>query len=104
MTASFFDASNAWFQYLSALSFTAAAVWAVVKFVHKRWVSTIAEQVNEIHKDNSAILAETKNNGGGSMRDAIDRIEKNQADMAEYIRRVDNALERHLGYHEALDK
>jgi len=93
-----FTWSNTWFNYLSAFFFTAGGIWAIIRFIHKHWVNNIAQEVKEIHEQT------TQFNGGGSMKDALKRIEDNQAELRDYIIKVDNALERHLGYHQGISK
>lgn len=97
LIASFFNASNAWFNYLSAFFFTMAAFWTILRSVHHFWVGKVADDIDQLRK-------ETQPNGGGSMRDSLDRIEQNQTAMLEYIMRVDKALEHHLGFHDGINE
>jgi hypothetical protein len=49
------------------------------------------------------IKHELRPNSGASLRDAIDRIEHAVTMTQSDIQRIDKALERHLGYHDATD-
>jgi hypothetical protein len=91
-------------QWLAAVIAIIASIWTVLKVAHRFWVKTIAEQVSDIQADNKAMLAETRNNGGSSMRDAIDRIEDNQKGMQSALTELGEGLARHLGYHEGINK
>lgn len=50
-----------------------------------------------------SIKHELTPNSGTSLRDAIDRIEHAVTMTQSDIQRIDKALERHLGYHDATD-
>jgi len=112
LAANFVNSSNFWFNYIAAIGFTAGTIWAIVAFIHKRFVKQITSLVAvEIDKDFtqkiadevSEIYHETRHNGGSSMKDALKRIEEQQEDLRRYIQKLDKALERHFGYHEGLE-
>lgn len=50
-----------------------------------------------------SIKHELTPNSGTSLRDAIDRIEEAVTMTKSDVQRIDKALERHLGYHDATD-
>jgi len=122
MNSSFINGSNFWFNYIAAIGFAAGTVWAVVTFVHRRFIKQVSTLVgreveNDLTKKISSevehIYKETTHNGGSSMKDAVRRLEENtekgfrkieeqQDDLRRYIVKLDKALERHFGYHEGL--
>ena len=87
------NTSNFWVQFLASLGFLGGFAWAVVRWIHNLLAKSVsdrlAEEIGEIKK-------QTVPNGGGSLRDAIDRIEK-KLDVLE------SEVIRHLGYHEVLE-
>ncbi len=87
------NTSNFWVQFLASLGFLGGFAWAVVRWIHNLLAKSVsdrlAEEIGEIKK-------QTVPNGGGSLRDAIDRIEK-KLDVLE------SEVIRHLGYHEGLE-
>ena len=85
-----------------SVGFLIGFIWGFAKLVvafnrwrHKRLARTVAE-------DLAAIRKETIPNGGSSLRDAIDRIEKNQGEMAQKVDAIQSALDRHLGFHQGI--
>jgi len=103
------NTSNFWVQFLASLGFLGGFAWAVVRWIHNLLAKSVSDRLAEwIHnllaKSVSDRLAEeigeikkqTVPNGGGSLRDAIDRIEK-KLDVLE------SEVIRHLGYHEGLE-
>jgi hypothetical protein len=122
------DSASVWFGLVSSVFFVAGGVWGFARFIHRRWVSSIADQVSEIHEETKNIRQETSNNGGGSMKDAVQKTEveivklqlshdNHQKEMRESLSRiegslrtlslhileVDRKLERHLGEHEGAE-
>lgn len=93
MIAITLNSSNFWVQFLASLGFLGGFVWAIVRWIHNLLAKSVsdrlAEEIGEIKK-------QTVPNGGGSLRDAIDRIEK-KLDVLE------SEVVRHLGYHEGLE-
>jgi len=87
------NTSNFWVQFLASLGFLGGFAWAIVRWIHNLLAKSVsdrlAEEIGEIKK-------QTVPNGGGSLRDAIDRIEK-KLDVLE------SEVIRHLGYHEGLE-
>ena len=87
------NTSNFWVQFLASLGFLGGFFWAIVRWIHNLLAKSVsdrlAEEIGEIKK-------QTVPNGGGSLRDAIDRIEK-KLDVLE------SEVIRHLGYHEGLE-
>ena len=122
--ASFIDGSNFWFNYIAGVGFASATIWAIVRFIHKRFIAQVSGLVGqEVNDDVNAkiaqeiehIYSETRHNGGSSMKDALKRVEENteqgfkkieeqQEDLRRYIVKLDKALERHFGYHEGHDE
>jgi biopolymer transport protein ExbB/TolQ len=127
LASNFINSSNFWFNYIAGIGFAGGFVWAVIAFIHRRWVRQITTIVgkevnqdidkkltNKIAKEVEHIYRETTHNGGTSMKDAIrrleantregfEKIEKQQEVLERYIQKLDKALERHFGYHEGLD-
>jgi len=93
MVAISLNSSNFWVQFLASLGFLGGFAWAIVRWIHNLLAKSVsdrlAEEIGEIKK-------QTVPNGGGSLRDAIDRIEK-KLDVLE------SEVIRHLGYHEGLE-
>jgi len=81
--------SQYWY-FGEAVVTVAAGAFAVWRVIHNILKNSISDRLNEIK-------AQTVPNGGGSLRDAVDRIEKK---LDTTIRELD----RHLGYHEAIEK
>jgi biopolymer transport protein ExbB/TolQ len=124
LSASIIDTSNFWFNYIAGVGFAAGTVWAVIAFVHRRFIRQVSNLVGKevkndlaqkISKEVEHIYKETTHNGGSSMKDAVSRLEKRQSEgfekidkqiesMERYIQKLDKAIERHLGYHEGHDE
>jgi hypothetical protein len=81
-----------------------SSLWGVVRLVGKHVVKSASEQsgIGELKEQLENISAQYRNNGGSSMRDAIDRIEESQRHIRADVLRIDKGLERHLGAHEGL--
>lgn len=125
--SNFINSSNFWFNYIAGIGFAGGFVWAVIAFIHRRWVRQITAIVGrEVHQDMDEkftekiakevehIYKETTHNGGSSMKDAIRRLEANtregfqkieqqQEALEHYIQKLDKALERHFGRHDVMD-
>lgn len=73
----------------------AAAVLAIVAVVIllKKWL------LGDLRTDVDDIRGQLRRNGGSSLRDAIDRIEERQTDIASDVRRVTERLDDHISYH-----
>ena len=80
---------NFWVQLIVAVGFLLGMVWGVLRFGHIILARSVSDRLDEIKK-------ETKPNGGSSLRDAVDRIEKK-------LDAVTSDLDRHLGFHDAVD-
>ena len=87
------NSSNFWVQFLASAGFVAGFVWAVIRWIHNLLVKSVSEQLTT---ELGEIKKQTIPNGGGSLRDAIDRIEKK-------IDVLESEVTRHLGYHEGLE-
>ena len=74
---------------------TGKAIIAYRKWRHNRLVEAVAEDLR-------AIKAQTVPNGGSSLRDAIDRIERNTNAMGIKLDTVQSDLDKHLGFHQGL--
>ena len=119
----FINGSNFWFNYIATIGFAAGTIWAVVTFIHRRFIKQVSALVGKevetdlakkISQEVEHIYKETTHNGGSSMKDAVRRLEQNtekgfkkieqqQEDLQRYIQKLDRALERHFGYHEGLE-
>ena len=80
---------NFWVQLIVAVGFLLGMNWGVLRFGHNILARSVSDRLDEIKK-------ETKPNGGSSMRDVVDRIEKK-------LDAVTSDLDRHLGFHDAVD-
>jgi hypothetical protein len=93
MVAISLNSSNFWVQFLASLGFLGGFVWALVRWIHNLLAKSVSERLAD---EIGEIKKQTVPNGGGSLRDAIDRIEK-KLDVLE------SEVVRHLGYHEGLE-
>ena len=87
------NTSNFWVQFMASLGFVAGFVWAIIRWIHNLLVKSVSEQLTA---ELVEIKKQTIPNGGGSLRDAIDRIEKK-------LDTLENEVVRHLGYHEGVE-
>lgn len=73
----------------------AAAVLAIVAVVVllKKWL------LGDLRADLDDVRGQLKRNGGTSLRDAVDRIEQRQTDIATDVRRVTERLDDHIAFH-----
>lgn len=80
---------------LAMLGGMAAAVLAIVAVVVllKKWL------LGDLRADLDDVRGQLKRNGGTSLRDAIDRIEQRQTDIATDVRRVTERLDDHITFH-----
>lgn len=80
---------------LAMLGGMAAAVLAIVAVVVllKKWL------LGDIRADLDDVRGQLKRNGGTSLRDAVDRIEQRQTDIATDVRRVTERLDDHITFH-----
>lgn len=80
---------------LAMLGGMAAAVLAIVAVVVllKKWL------LGDIRTDLDDVRGQLKRNGGTSLRDAIDRIEQRQTDIASEVRRATERLDDHITFH-----
>jgi len=93
---------NFWAGLIVTFGFLTGMVWGGIKGVqgflkwwHKRLAATVAD-------DLQYIKAQTQNNGGLTLRDAIDRIERTVSALDSKLDKVQTDLDRHLGAHEGL--
>jgi len=87
------NTSNFWVQFLASAGFVIGFVWAIIRWIHNLLVRSVGEQLTA---EIGEIKKQTVPNGGGSLRDAIDRIEKK-------LDTLENEVTRHLGYHEGME-
>lgn len=80
---------------VAALGGMAAAVLAIVAVVVllKKWL------LGDLRADLDDVRGQLRRNGGSSLRDAVDRIEERQTDIASDVRRVTERLDDHITYH-----
>ena len=73
----------------------AGAVLAIVAVIVllKRWL------LSDIREDLEDVRSQLRRNGGTSLRDAVDRIEERQTDIAGEMRRATDRLDDHIAYH-----
>jgi hypothetical protein len=78
--------------YLGMLAGALASMGVVARYVIvlplKKWI------IEQIRSPLHAVQAEVSNNGGGSMKDAVDRTERQMAVMAQ---RLDDHINHHPG-------
>jgi hypothetical protein len=87
------NSSNFWVQFIASLGFVAGFAWAIIRWIHNLLVKSVSEQLTA---ELGEIKKQTIPNGGGSLRDAIDRIEKK-------LDALESEVVRHLGYHEGME-
>lgn len=80
---------------LAMLGGMAAAVLAIVAVVVllKKWL------LGDLRADIDDVRGQLRRNGGTSLRDAVDRIEQRQTDIATDVRRVTRRLDDHITFH-----
>lgn len=105
LASSTWDSWNTLLWAFIGLGTVGSSVWGVVRLVGKHVVNIASEQsgIGELKEQLEGISAQYRNNGGSSMRDAIDRIEESQRHIRADVLRIDKGLERHLGAHEGLE-
>lgn len=89
---------------LASLVIVGGSFVAIAKWAHDKIVDSVKDELN-------VLSAQVKPNGGSSMRDAIDRIEKETLRQGKELDRqgvelddVSKRFERHLGFHDGLTK
>lgn len=85
---------NFWINLVVSVGFLTGMLWGILKLFHNVLAKSVGERLEERIAE---VKAETKPNGGSSLRDAIDRIERK-------LNNVDITLQRHLGLHEGLSR
>jgi len=61
--------------------------------VMKKWI------LGDVVKDLADVKSQLHRNSGSSLRDAVDRIEQRQTDIAADVRRVTERLDDHITFH-----
>lgn len=87
------DSTNFWIQFGASLFALGGGLWGAVRMFHRLMVNSVEESLVTRLEE---IRLQQVPNHGGSLRDAIDRIEA----------KLDGAvrdIERHLGYHAGLN-
>ena len=116
MIASFFNASNNWFSYISNFFFAAAGFGTVARFIYKLVVKHNDGKIEELHEKLAEskldqddkferLFSQFKTNGGSSPKDQWNRLEAKVDGLMALERQVDKIgqlMDRHLGYHEGL--
>ena len=99
------DATNFWIQFIAGIVVVVGGLWGVAELGMKVLVWRDTRKVGRavIIDRLERIEAQYRNNGGSSMRDSVDRIERSISDLRVDVTRLDRALERHMGLHEGLD-
>ena len=72
------NASNFWVQFASGVAVAGGGIWAILRFLGHRIAVIAADKsgVAEVTARLERIEAQYRTNGGGSMKDAINRIER----------------------------
>jgi hypothetical protein len=72
------DTSNFWIQFVAGIAVAGGAIWAILRFLGHRIADIAADKsgVAEVTARLERIEAQYRTNGGGSMKDAINRIER----------------------------
>ena len=80
---------------LTLLGGMAGAVLAIVAVIVllKRWL------LADLRSDLDDVRGQLRRNGGTSLRDAVDRIEERQTDIASEVRRATERIDDHITYH-----
>ena len=93
MIAVSLNTSNFWVQFIASAGFVAGFVFAAARWIHNLLTKSVSEK---LQTELIEIKKQTVPNGGGSLRDAIDRIEKK-------LDSLENEVSRHLGFHEGME-
>jgi hypothetical protein len=96
------NALNIGLSVIVSIGFLVGFVWATAKAVigYRKWRRK--KLTSEIATDLAVMVKEMRPNGGSSLRDAIDRIERKTDAVVSQISEVNVKIERHLGEHEGL--
>ena len=72
------NTSNFWIQFASGVAVAGGGVWAILRFLGHRIATIAADKtgVAEVTSRLDRIEAQYRTNGGGSMKDATNRIER----------------------------
>ena len=107
------NTSNFWVQFASGAVVAGGGIWAVLRFLGHRIADIAADKsgVKQVTERLDRIEAQYKSNGGGSLKDAINRIERAieaQSDDVRSLRkdlhRLENETARIKGYLEGRDE
>ncbi len=123
MLASLFNSSD-WWNFLADVAVVGGAIWGFVAglsmFYHKYQMHELGEKITplfvEINRrldSQDVILRDVQHevtfNNGGSVKDAVGRVEMNQIEdrksrgtMSDLVQKIDRDLTKHLGYHEGI--
>jgi hypothetical protein len=85
---------NFWVNLVVSFGLLTGMFWGIIKLFHNVLAKSVGERLEQRIAE---VKAETKPNGGSSLRDAVDRIERK-------LNHVDVTLQRHLGLHEGLEQ
>jgi hypothetical protein len=86
--------------------------WGIFEIIVKiiTWRDTRKTGKNEFMNRLISIEAQLRNNGGSSLKDSLDRVERDVRDVKNGLSdlkidqmRLDRSMERHMGLHEGLD-
>jgi hypothetical protein len=95
--SSVFQASNFIVQWFAGFAMVLGLLWAILKWFHNFLTKSVSERLSS---ELVEIKKQTVPNGGGSLRDAIDRIERKMEQLEKKMDQVDLDLTRHLGFHD----
>lgn len=78
---------------IASVMLIAGGLWGAIKGLHRLVVNSVAEQLHPVQQ-------QVTNNGGSSMKDAVDRIEREVTRQGRELDTIAASFERHLGFHE----
>lgn len=77
---------------LGQISVAVIAIAGVISLLYRIFFKKICDELDKIN-------SELHPNGGGSMRDAINRIEKNQEELKTDVKDLRKKLDDHISWH-----
>jgi len=97
--------TNFWVQFLAGICVAGVGIYGAGRWFTQH-IATIANDqsgVDDLMRELDTVKAQLRNNGGSSLKDAIDRIERAVGEVRVDVAKLDRAFARHQGLHEGLD-
>jgi hypothetical protein len=112
MFGSVLNSSNFWLAYLSSAVVAMGGIYGIFTGLHKKFVKRVSETVmNELSAKMpedfkgavESIVHELTPNGGGSIKDSVNRLEVSIFEQRQVLNDINITLQRHLGFHDGLE-